>query len=164
MGGVSGWFALVWVVWMLLVVGAVVAGFRWYNRPAHRRLPDLTTGTHAGSRYLGGLRWEGQGGVGNATMPLARLELFDWGVRVAPSVGFLRALVPTWEARYSDLGTADLVKGPFFGSRGVRLRLHHDDRPLVFWTYSDKAILGELAGHGVSVTSTRSKLPWMSNH
>src|SRR5258708_18022950 len=39
---------------------------------------------------------------------LARLEFYDWGVRVRGIV-LSRWIVPTWEARYEELAIAELV-------------------------------------------------------
>jgi hypothetical protein len=47
-----------------------------------------------------------------ATSPLARLELFDWGVRLSSSARLLRQLplhVATWEARYEELAVVRSV-------------------------------------------------------
>lgn len=40
---------------------------------------------------------------------LARLEIFDWGIRVRGTV-FSRWVVPTWDARFEELAIAELVK------------------------------------------------------
>jgi hypothetical protein len=42
---------------------------------------------------------------------LARLEFFDWGVRIRGIVAS-RWVVPTWEARYEELAIAELVSLP----------------------------------------------------
>ncbi len=39
---------------------------------------------------------------------LARLEFFDWGVRIR-GIAVSRWIVPTWEARYDELAIAELV-------------------------------------------------------
>src|SRR5579863_2464349 len=41
----------------------------------------------------------------------ARLEIFDWGVRLRGTV-ISRWIVPTWEARYDELATARLASLP----------------------------------------------------
>ena len=156
------WFLAVWLVWAVISVCAVLAGFRWYNRNTHRRVTDLQRDSSALVHYYGGLRWQGPAGVGNASMPLGKLELFDQGIRLGPSGRLLRVFVPTWEASYRDLASVDSVLGPL-RSKGVRFRLREDGPPIVFWTTAPKKVLNAMAGHGVTVIPATTKLPWMSN-
>src|SRR6202046_5763401 len=61
---------------------------------------------------------------------LARLEFFDWGVRLRGIV-IARWIVPTWEARYDQLAVAELVTLP--ASRiAVWLRLRGDPPAIGF--------------------------------
>lgn len=108
---------LLWLLWFCLVVVVVAVAFRHYNAPLHRKL-DLPYEAPF-SRFVGGMRWGGGSsfGIANATVSLVRLELFDWGIRLGPSVSLLRSFVPTWEVRYSELQSADLVQGPMFAVR-----------------------------------------------
>ncbi|HUC25761.1 MAG TPA: hypothetical protein VMA73_23890 [Streptosporangiaceae bacterium] len=83
---------------------------------------------------------------------LARLEFFDWGVRLR-GVVVSRWLVPTWEARYDELGLAELVKLPF--SRiAVWLRVRGESGGIGFLTYYNQEILRELAARDVQVDRT----------
>jgi hypothetical protein len=83
---------------------------------------------------------------------LARLEFFDWGVRLR-GVIVSRWLVPTWEARYDELGLAELVKLPF--SRiAVWLRVRGEPGGIGFLTYFSQDILRELAARDVQVDRT----------
>ena len=83
---------------------------------------------------------------------LARLEFFDWGVRLR-GVAVSRWLVPTWEARYDELGLAELVKLPF--SRiGVWFRVRGEAGGIGFLTHYNQEILRELAARDVQVSRT----------
>ena len=65
------------------------------------------------SSYLGGslsARW-------SVAWPLARLEFFDWGVRLAGSVRAVRWLTAPWEARYEQLAAVRLISSPATGVR-----------------------------------------------
>ena len=154
---------LLWLLWFGLVVVSVVVVFRRYNSPLHRRL-DLPSEAPS-SRFIGGMRWGGGStfGIGNATAPLVRLDLFDWGIRLGPSVSLLRSIVPTWEVRYSELQGAELVQGPVFASKAIRFRSIDAGGPMVFWTSTGLQILSLLAEHGVAVDRSLSKLGWTSN-
>ena len=80
---------------------------------------------------------------------LARLEFFDWGVRLR-GVVVSRWIVPTWEARYDELDIAQLVKLPY--SRiAVWLRVRGEDGRIGFLTNFSKDILRELAARNVPV-------------
>jgi hypothetical protein len=45
----------------------------------------------------------------NATWPLVRLVLMRNGIRLEPSIRFLRWMVPVWEVRYDELLEAQAV-------------------------------------------------------
>jgi hypothetical protein len=80
---------------------------------------------------------------------LARLEFFDWGVRLR-GVVVSRWIVPTWEARYDELDVAELVKLRF--SRiAVWLRVRGEAGGIGFLTNFSKDILRELAARDVQV-------------
>ena len=49
---------------------------------------------------------------------LARLEFFDWGVRLSGTV-LARWIVPTWEATYDQLAIAELVTPARQPDRGL---------------------------------------------
>ena len=152
-----------WLLWFGLVIVGVVVVFRRFNSPLHRRL-DLPSAAPL-SRFIGGTRWSGEStfGIGNATAPLVRLDLFDWGIRLGPSVSLLRSFIPTWEVRYSELQGAEPVQGPLFASKAIRFRSINAGGPMVFWTSTGPQILSLLAEHGVAVDWSPSKLGWTSN-
>ena len=67
--------------------------------------------------FIGGL-WSVSG---SAIWPLARLELFDWGIGVRSSTRVLGRLIPQWDARYEDIGGVQRVFVPI-ANRGVYIR------------------------------------------
>jgi hypothetical protein len=80
---------------------------------------------------------------------LARLEFFEWGVRLR-GVVVSRWIVPTWEARYDELALAELVKLRF--SRiAIWLRVRGETGGIGFLTSFSKDILRELAARDVPV-------------
>jgi hypothetical protein len=79
----------------------------------------------------------------------ARLEFFDWGVRLR-GVVVSRWIVPTWEARYDELAIAELVTLRF--SRiAVWLRVRGEAGGIGFLTSFSEEILRQLAAHDVPV-------------
>lgn len=65
-----------------------------------------------------GLGWNVLGLVCWVSYPLARLEILDQGVRIAPNKLIARPLVPTWELTWTDL--AELQDGRFYLSIAVK--------------------------------------------
>jgi hypothetical protein len=80
---------------------------------------------------------------------LARLEFFDWGVRLR-GIAVSRWIVPTWEARYDELAVAELVKLRF--SRiAVWLRVRGEAGGIGFLTSFSQDILRDLEARDVLV-------------
>ncbi|HUC60161.1 MAG TPA: hypothetical protein VMA95_22370 [Streptosporangiaceae bacterium] len=136
------------VVILLIVVLALaaVAGLTvWVRRAAScRRITDTPAGELTRS-FTGDVMCRSAITSGG----LARLEFFDWGVRLR-GVAVSRWLVPTWEARYDELGLAELVKLRF--SRiAVWLRVRGEPGGIGFLTYFSQDILRELAARHVQV-------------
>lgn len=78
---------------------------------------------------------------------LARLEFYDWGVRLR-GIAICRWIVPTWEARFEDLAIAELVTLRF--SRfAVWFRLRGQADGIGFLTHFSKDIFRELEKHDV---------------
>lgn len=81
---------------------------------------------------------------------LARLEFFDWGVRLRGTV-ISSWIVPTWEARYEELGRAGLVALPM-SRNAVWLRLRSGQDAIAFLSDHSRRILPVLEKHGVQVS------------
>ena len=87
---------------------------------------------------------------------LARLEFFDWGVRIR-GTAISRWIVPTWEARYEELAIAELVSLRW--SRiGVWFRLRLDAGGMAFLSYHSNEILPLLESHGVPVNRSLAQV------
>lgn len=94
----------------------------------------------------------------------ARLEFFDWGIRLGSSglvklasLGLARFLMPVWEARYEELTEARLMTAP--GHHGVRLRVAGSADPVMFWTSQGSDVLDRLQEHAVSVDRAADQVP-----
>jgi hypothetical protein len=80
---------------------------------------------------------------------LARLEFFDWGVRLR-GIAVSRWIVPTWEARYEELAIAELVS--LRASRiAVWLKLRGEAGGIAFLSDRSTEILPLLERNGVPV-------------
>lgn len=137
-------FAALIVVGVLAVPASVV-GVRWirhlWAESAHQMdIPDAVLE----ATFLGGLL----SGSLNATWPMVILECFDWGIRLRGSARLWRRLVPSWEARYEDLATVQLVSSM---STGIRLAAASGANAAVFWTFKSLEIMDQLETHGVPV-------------
>lgn len=87
---------------------------------------------------------------------LARLEFFDWGVRIR-GVVISRWIVPTWEARYEELAMAELVSLRW--SRiGVWFRLRGDAGGMAFLSDHSSEILPLLEQRGVPVNRSLAQI------
>jgi hypothetical protein len=104
----------------------------------------------------------------SATWPLARLELFEWGIRLRSSrraLTFLPLFVPTWEARgtkrsgskpYDELAVVKTVTGA--GTSGLRFAVSGESDAVVFWSSSCAEILDRLAAAGATVDRSAMSL------
>jgi hypothetical protein len=87
---------------------------------------------------------------------LARLEFFDWGVRVHGTV-ISGWIVPTWEARYEELAIAELVSLRW--SRiAVWFRLRGNAGGMAFLSDRSSEILPLLEQHGVPVNRSLAQI------
>jgi hypothetical protein len=87
---------------------------------------------------------------------MARLEIFDWGVRLRGIV-ISRWIVPTWEARYDELATAGLAALPH--SRiAVWLKIKGEAPAIGFMSDKYTQVLPVLEKHGVQVDRAVTKV------
>ena len=87
---------------------------------------------------------------------LARLEFFDWGVRLK-GIPISRWVVPTWEAKYDELAIAELVALPH--SRiAVWLRLRGEPTAIAFLSERTGQILPVFEKHGVPVSRAVTRI------
>jgi hypothetical protein len=139
-------------IWVIGVPWGVYAFRRFSSRSSRRITEDVDSSTSI-VEFVGGMRFSRlrEYGNGSATMPLIRLPLFDWGVRLGPSSRALNWIVPTIEIRYSEINAVDLIQGPLFKSSGVRLLALEANVAVLFWTTNQSQVLESLSHQRVSV-------------
>jgi len=151
--------AIIFSVLVLVFFAAVFLALRRSAASASRRAgaPD-GRGT---ARFRGGMWRPGKVNAGAGT---ARLEFFDWGIRLGSSgvaslagLGLGRYLMPVWEARYEELTEARLVTAP--KHRGIRLRAGVGSDEVIFWTNQGSDILDRLEQHLVPVDRIADQVP-----
>ena len=87
---------------------------------------------------------------------LARLEFFDWGVRLR-GIPISRWIVPTWEARYDELAVTELVSLPY--SRvAVWLRIRGEHDAIAFLCDRYTSVLGSFEKHGVTTDTSVTQI------
>ena len=87
---------------------------------------------------------------------LARLEFFESGVRLR-GIAVSRWIVPTWEARFTELAAVELVTLPW--SRiAVWLRVRGEPDRIGFLTLYSRDILSLLEQHDVQVNRSVSQV------
>lgn len=134
------------------------AGVRRAAAPARRAVPLVAVipadGGPPERTFIGGLWSAGD----SAIWPLARLELFGWGIGVRSSTRLLSRLISAWHARYEDIGSAQRIFVPI-ASRGVCIR-PVTAQPVVFWSRRGPDILQHLQLRGVRVDWSVGRVPW----
>lgn len=118
------------------------------------RVPDrlalhIPDDERAMSSHVGGMRYS-RSITSNATWPLVRLDIFDSGIRLRPSISFLRISMPTWEATFDELEEVRAV-GRSMPTLGIRFRASTPDDWAVFWTFKQDVVLGSLRAAGADV-------------
>lgn len=131
-----------------------------------RLVSDLPERATVLRSFLGGARWPTPGGLGNATAPLARLTVYDWGLELAGSVRLLRLIVPTWQLRFDEVARVSVVelhlmpRGPY---HGLRIEADLLEGPLVFWTGNPAGVGSYLKSRGFNVELAVEKLALRTN-
>jgi hypothetical protein len=87
---------------------------------------------------------------------LARLEFFDWGVRIR-GIAVSRWIVPTWEARYDELAMAELVSLRW-SRLAVWFQLRGEAGGMAFLSYRSSEILPLLERRGVPVNRSLAQI------
>ncbi len=87
---------------------------------------------------------------------LARLEFYDWGVRLCGSV-LSRWVVPTWEARYDELAIAELV-ALRWSRVAVWMRLRGEQDGIAFLANGSAHVLRQLEQHDVPVNRALAQI------
>jgi hypothetical protein len=101
--------------------------------------------------FAGGMRSRHGGGTRGQW---ARLQFFDWGIRLDG-----RSLLPTFEVRYEELGDAQLVTSRF--KSGIRFQSDSLRDPVTFETREGARIAALLEEHGVPVNRNVGHLGWL---
>lgn len=132
---------------VVVLVVAIIAGLTvWVRRTAScGRTIQVPSGELARS-YNGDVICRS----GMTSGRFARLEFFDWGIRLHGIAILRNWVVPTWEARYDELAVAERVTVRF--SRiAVWLRVRGEPGGIGFLSYFSEEILGQLAARDVPV-------------
>jgi len=117
-----------------------------------RRAPHLDDDVGAlVSSFIGGVRLP----LVNANWPLARLDLYQSGLRLRGSTRWLHKAIPVWEAAYSDITEVQAVGKITWFSTGIRIRAGKGDNDwVVFWTIHRPEVLAAIESLGVAVNTT----------
>jgi hypothetical protein len=164
--GVRGLLMVVGVV--VLALGAFVAlavnGVR-----ASRRLPPVGEGD-PDAVCIGGMAWHGTHPVpllvSKALVPYAtplgvvRLELHSWGIRIGPRWPHIAWGIPTWELRYGEIYSVQVVRHPGTTRTGIRMRTTVLKTPVVFWCTEVDEALAIMKDHLVLVIDGVIRLPF----
>jgi hypothetical protein len=145
--------AIVLVLVLVLVVLTAAGILIWTRLVAtNRRIIEAPDG-ELRDLFRGGIM--GRHVITSGT--LARLEFFDWGIRLRGTM-ISGWVVPTWEARFDELAIAELVALP--ASRiAVWFRLRDGDpRAIAFLSERSQKILPLLEQHGVPVNRAVTRI------
>ena len=141
---------------LVVVLLAVVAGaglFFWIRRAKScGRTIDTPAGDDPAALFYGGVMCRHLITSGS----LARLEFYDWGVRLRGSI-VSRWLVPTWEARYDELAIAELV-ALRWSRVGIWMRLRGTQDGIAFLANGSADVLRQLEQHDVLVNRSVAQI------
>jgi hypothetical protein len=142
------------LIGVLIVVVLGLAGLYFWRRRAKScgRTIDAPQGLEPERVFWGGVmcRYLITSGT------LARLEFFDWGVRIRGTV-VSRWVVPTWEARYEDLAVAELV-ALRWSRIAVWLKPRGESGGMAFLSDRSTEILPLLEARGVPVNRALAQI------
>jgi len=152
-----GW---VFVILFVLVIGFSLWAISRFSRLSERLLPrDQKSAIDRAqtplASFVGGVRWRGGG---NASVPLARLEVSPQLIRISGSWGPLRRLVPCWEYTISEVESVRLAKSAL-GGQGLWFRMK-DRNEALFWTTQREQATAALNSVGLAVETTDTRLPF----
>jgi hypothetical protein len=144
------------LTWLLLVAvialfAVLVAGFR-RNAGRLTRKVEIPE-TQAMVTFRGGM-WSRHGGGTFRGAQWARLQFFDWGIRLDG-----RSLLPTFEVRYEEISEARLVATRF--RSGIRFQSSQLAEPVTFETSGGAQIADLLEERGVVVNRNVGHLGWL---
>lgn len=142
---------MTWVLGVALFAGFafLVVGFRRNAARLTRKVDRLEVQPVV--TFRGGM-WSRQGG--GTRGPWARLQFFDWGIRLDG-----RSLLPTFEVRYEELTEARLVASRF--KNGIRFQSSCLTEPVTFETSDSVRIADLLEERGVTVNRNVGHLGWL---
>ena len=144
-----GWL-ITGIVVAVLVGAPIMLAYTWRNDAPRRSVPE----DDQTARFIGGVKWSG----GNATVPLAKLEVHKWGIRIAGSWGPLRRILPQWDVLSSEIRLAQVRKSRL-GGTGIVFQLQ-DRKELTFWTSDKESTSAALKGIGIEVDQTPRSIPF----
>jgi hypothetical protein len=141
------------LIGVLIVVVLGLGGLYWWRRRAKScgRVIEVPGGEYE-RVFWGGVMCRHL--ITSGT--LARLEFYDWGVRVRGTV-ISRWIVPTWEARYDELAVAELV-ALRWSRIAVWLKLRGEPSGMAFLSDRSSEILPLLEGRGVPVNRALAQI------
>jgi hypothetical protein len=119
-----------------------------------RRSSDFDTAGTPLASHVGGMRL----GMLTATWPLARLDIFQQGLRLHGSNRMFRAITPVWEASFREIRDVQAVGKVQPLTTGIRFRLDSRNESAIFWSAHRPEVLADLAGVGLTVNGDPVRL------
>jgi len=143
-------FLLILAVPVMLAIIFFV--FRLVARMSQKTLPNSDTTGVASSSFIGGMRWM----TGNASSPLTRLSIYEWGVRFQGRK-LVGPLIPRFELSFSEIKSAQLVRSTLL-TTGVRILSTDTNMSVIFWTGEGIEILNCLSNYNVHIETVEKTI------